>query len=61
VCRPRIARRAWFAVRIRRVLQCISRFFALREPLELRNDSKFLSEKIAQPSEKIAGIGMLPH
>jgi len=29
--------------------------------MEPRNDSKFLSEKIAQPSEKIAGIGMLPH
>jgi hypothetical protein len=61
VCRPRIARRAWFAVRIRRVLQCISRFFALREQPELQNDSKFLSEKNARPPEKIAGIGTLSH
>jgi hypothetical protein len=48
-------------VRIRRVLQCISRFDALRERSWPEKGVDFLSEKIARPSEKIAGIGMLPH
>jgi hypothetical protein len=47
--------------RIRRVLQEISRLLAPRKQSWLQNGCKFLSEKIARPSEKIAGIGMLPH
>jgi hypothetical protein len=57
VSRLRIAHCARFATRIRRVFRCISHFFALRERL----GAKFLSEKIARPSEKIAGIGTLSH
>jgi hypothetical protein len=47
--------------RIRRILQCISRVAGWREQSWLEKGRKFLSEKIARPSEKIAGIGMLPH
>jgi len=61
VSRCRIARCARSAARIHRVLQGISYFFALQEQSWLQKGAKFLAEKIARPSEKIAGTGMLPH
>ncbi|WP_271589899.1 hypothetical protein [Bradyrhizobium sp. CCBAU 53415] len=48
-------------MRIRRILQCISRLPGLLQQSWLQKGSKFLSEKIARPSEKIAGIDMLSH
>ncbi|WP_157460787.1 MULTISPECIES: hypothetical protein [Bradyrhizobium] len=48
-------------MRIRRILQCISRLPGLLQQSWLQKGCKFLSEKIARPSEKIAGIDMLSH
>jgi hypothetical protein len=54
---PRIAHGARFALRIRRVFQCISYFFALRE----RSGRQISLGKNCTTPEKIAGIGMLSH
>jgi hypothetical protein len=54
---PRIAHGARFALRIRRVFQCISYFFALRE----QSGRQISLGKNCTTPEKIAGIGMLSH
>jgi len=61
VSRPRVAFCVHVVAHIRRVLQEISRLLAPRKQSWLQKGCKFLSEKIARPSEKIAGLGMLPH
>jgi hypothetical protein len=49
VSKHRIARYARFVARIRRVLQCISDFFALREHLDPEKDSNFSRKKLHDP------------
>jgi hypothetical protein len=61
VSSPRIAVRARIVVRVCRVLQCISRLLGSRTQSWLQKGCKILSEKLARRSEKIAGIGRLPH
>jgi hypothetical protein len=61
VSSPRLAGCANVVVRIRRVLQCISRLLGSLQQSWPQEGRKFLSEKIARPSEKIAGIDMLSH
>jgi hypothetical protein len=61
VSRPCVVVRARVAARIRRILQCISPLLALRQQSWPHQGCKFLSEKTARPSEKIAGIDMLSH
>jgi len=46
---------------MRLVLQCISRLLGARPQSWLQDGCKFPSEKIARPSEKIAGTDMLSH
>jgi hypothetical protein len=61
VSSPRLAACAHVVVRIRHILQCISRLLGLLQQSWLQKGCKFLSEKIARPSEKIAGIDTLSH